>query len=168
MTWQTEEEFEEHFRKLRAHMELARPVFDQFSAKHGFHWRTQALGRSPRIIVDRPGDIELGIELAMNLDKIAVPITQLQFAPDLPHWLGVWALLDISGSPVHPAGLKSVLGLRLHKTHTVFEAAPFHEILPGLALHLEKLLSVAESWTPMDLIQTGYRVQLPAPDARQA
>jgi hypothetical protein len=59
-----EAEMKAHFEALNAHLLELRPIFDEFCDCHGFHYLDQvAVGRYPRIRIERRGPINLYFDL---------------------------------------------------------------------------------------------------------
>ena len=61
---------EEDFNNLREHLSLVRPIMDEFCRAHGFDYvNPGALGRYPRLRIQKAGEINRWFDLWMGLDK---------------------------------------------------------------------------------------------------
>ncbi len=144
-------EFLAHFAALNQHLEEVRPVFDEFCARHGFVYVDRiALGRYPRIRIEKVGTSTIWFDLSMDLDETGQRFEQ--FRRDRPYGLGAGACLDV------PDGSK--YGTRFWKTLTCFSGVPFDQVPGTLQGELETHLRTVSTWDAEYLKLHGERMQL--------
>jgi hypothetical protein len=145
-----QDDFEARYEALRDHLKELQPIFDAFCARHQFAYipRT-ALGRYPRIRIERSGEVSLYFDLWMQFDKNERQFET--FSRDLPYDLYAGAT---AGSP-H--------GTRLHKGLACFLGVPFDQIGGILEAEMEKTFRIIETWNLEFVLITGDKHQ---PDRR--
>lgn len=146
-----ETDFEAHFAALNEHLEEVRPIFDAFCASHGFSYvNRRALGRYPRIRIQRPGEPKIWSDLWMELDKHGQRFEH--FRRDLPYELSGGAYLDVQDG--------SKYGARFGTSLQCFAGRPFEEVGAVLQEQMEKHLLILEGWDSQCLKEHARRQQL--------
>lgn len=144
---------EADFEKLREHLDEVVPIFDDFCKKHGFAYvPRQALGRYPRIRIEKAGDINRYFDLWMELDKDGRRFEK--FDRHLPYELAVGASVvekDGNNPPI-----------RYQSAFVCFSGKPFDEIHRILLNELENHLLTLQKWDVCYLKQNGNRIAIRA------
>ncbi len=146
-----QDDFEAHFARLNEHLQEVRPVFDDFCAQHGFSYvNRKALGRYPRIRIDKAGAVTIWFDLWMELDDGGHRFTE--FSRDLPYELAAGAHAVVPDA--------SKYGIRFQKAIQCFAHKPFCEVGSILRSEMEKYLPIVEQWDLQYLKDHGTRIQL--------
>lgn len=142
---------EADFVALNEHLEEVRPIVDAFCARHGYVYVNRgALGRYPRIRIERPGEPKIWFDLWMECDKSGQRIER--FRRDLPYELSAGAYLDVQDG--------SRYGIRFGKCIQCFSGKPFHQVSAVLQTEIEKHLPTLDLWDSQHLKDNGKKVQL--------
>lgn len=146
-----EADFEAHFAALREHLQEVRPIFDAFCERHGFVYvNPGALGRCPRIRIERVGAVDIWFDLWMELDKDGRRFEKF--------WRGAPYMLSTGAHFVVPDGSSD--GTRFQNAQRCFSAMPFDQVASVLQAEMEKHLVVIERWDQEFLKANGDEVQL--------
>jgi hypothetical protein len=138
---------------LNEHLQEVRPIFDAFCAEHGFayvDWR--AVGRYPRIRIERPGSVTIWFDLWMEFDWKGRRFEV--FRSDLPYELSAGAHFHLPE--------ESEFGIRFQKAMACFSRIPFEQVPHILKGEMEKYLPVLETWDRSHLIKHGKKIMLGA------
>jgi hypothetical protein len=136
---------------LNEHLAEVRPIFDTFCTRHSFKYMNRlALGRYPRIRIERTRATNIWFDLWMELDDNGNRIER--FRRDRPYELGAGAYVDAQD------GSKS--GLRFSKVIACFSGLPFDQVGAVLLSELEKHLPTLECWDAQHLKENGLRIEL--------
>ncbi len=139
------------FAALSEHLEEVRPIFDDFCAKNGFVYVPRAaIGRYPRIRIEKSGATKIWFDLWMEFDKDGQRFEK--FRRDLPYELSAGA------SVVEQDGSK--YGIRFDKCFQCFSGKPFDQVSAVLQSEMEKHLPTLEGWNAQYLKDNGEKVQL--------
>jgi hypothetical protein len=139
------------FAALNVHLDEVRPIFDVFCAVNRFVYVNRtALGRYPRVRIERAGATKIWFDLWMELDKNGERFEL--FRRDLPYMLSAGA--DI----VVPDGSK--YGTRFQKCFMCFAGKPFDQVAAVLQNEMEKYLPTLEGWNEQYLKANGEEVKL--------
>ena len=139
------------FATLSEHLQEMRPIFDDFCAKNGFVYVPRAaIGRYPRIRIERPGATKIWFDLWMEFDKDGHRFEQ--FRRDLPYELGAGAYVDVKNG--------SKYGTRFQKSVQCFSGKPFDQVGAVLQSEMQKQLRTLEEWDVQYLKENGKKVQL--------
>ena len=142
---------EADFAALNEHVQEVRSIFDEFCARHGFMYvNRQALGRYPRIRIQRGDAPTLWFDLSMGLDKDGHRFER--FRRDLPYELDAGANVDV------PDGSK--YGTRFQKGLRCFSGKPFDQVAAVLQSEMQRHLRTMEEWSVQYLKENGQKVQL--------
>lgn len=142
---------EADFVALRDHLQEVRPIFDDFCAKNGFVYVPRAaIGRYPRIRIERTGATKIWFDLWMEFDKDGHRFEQ--FRRDLPYELSAGAYIDVQDGSKH--------GTRFQKAIQCFSSRPFDQVGAVLQSEMEKHLPTLEGWDAQHLKQNGKQVKL--------
>jgi len=146
-----ETEFKAHFDALNEHLLEVMPIVDDFCTRQGFFYlHRKAIGRYPRIRIERPGTPTIWFDLWMELD--ADGCRYEHFNPKLPYELGAGAYVDV-------AALADP-GRRYVKTFACFRHVPFEEIPGCLMGALEEHLKTLVLWDESYLRKYGMQIDL--------
>lgn len=141
---------EADFAALNEHLQEVKPVFDDFCARNGFVYvDRKALGRYPRIRVERVGATTLWFDLWMELDKEGRRVEK--FRRDLPYELSAGAYVDV------PDGSK--YGTRFSKRLQCFSGRPFDQVGAVLRNEMQQHLHILAAWDAQYLKDNGERLQ---------
>jgi len=139
------------FVAFNEHLKEVRPICDDFCARHGFAYVSRtAIGRYPRICIEREGPIHLYFDLQMDLDEKGQRFEK--FRRDLPYGLGAGAYI------VEDDGSK--YGVRFQKGLICFSGKPFDQVGAVLQSEMEKHLPTLEAWDAQYLRENGEKVKL--------
>lgn len=139
------------FAALNDHLKEVRPIFDDFCARHGFvPVNRAALGRYPRIRIERPGTVKIWFDLWMELDKEGRRFEQ--FRRDLPYELGAGGYVVVQDG--------SKYGTRFQRAIQCFSGKPFDEVGAVLHSEMENQLRALEAWDVQFLKNYGEKVPL--------
>jgi|SRR5580698_148853 hypothetical protein len=142
---------EADFDALSEHLDEVRPIVDGFCKRHRFEYiRGPAIGRYPRIRIQRAGPVTLYFDLWMQLDKNEKRFET--FRPNLPYDL-------YAGAEIHEVG-GSEFGATVHVGLTCFAGVPFEQVRGILESKLEKTLPLLEAWDVPYLRRKGERIRL--------
>jgi len=142
---------EADFDALSEHLKEVRPIFDRFCAANGFVYVPQlAIGRYPRIRIERPGAIKLWFDLWMELDASGRRFER--FVRDLPYELSAGASLIVQD------GSKN--RIRVQKAIQCFSDRPFHKISAILLSEMQEHLHTIEAWNAEYLHKNGMKIPL--------
>ncbi|MCA9253814.1 MAG: hypothetical protein R3E58_06815 [Phycisphaerae bacterium] len=146
----SDEEFEAHFERLRAHLVEVRPIFESFCSAYGYEMPTGSLGRYPRIRLDQEDEIIRFFDFYMTLDPNGQRYET--FARDRPYELGCGAFVDLDKGTPHAH--------RYGKAIIIYEDRPFHKVADTLMADLEEYEQVIRQWTLETLKKEGQRSSL--------
>jgi hypothetical protein len=143
--------FEAHFQALNEHLDEVRPIFDEFCARRGFVYVNKlALGRYPRVRIERTDERSIWFDLWMEFDKDGRRFEK--YSPNLPYELGAGADLIVQDG--------SKYGTRFQKAFSCFTGRPFREVPRILRSTMEHHLPLLESWDAKFLLDNGLKVVL--------
>ena len=144
---------EADFAALSEHLVEVRPLFDDCCVRHGFEYVSQsALGRYPRVRIERPGVPKLWFDLWMEWNKEGKRFER--FSRDLPYELSAGAYSVEQDGSAH--------GVRFQMSFRCFSGKPFDQVAAALLPEMEKQLQLLETWNVNFLKQSGTKVQLGA------
>ena len=139
------------FAALNEHLQEVRPIFDAFCARNGFAYVPQlALGRYPRIRIEREGATHIWFDLWMEFDENGQRFEK--FRRDLPYELGAGAYVFEDDGSKH--------GTRYDITSPCFSGKPFDQVGVVLQSEMEKHLPTLEAWDVHYLKANGRKVKL--------
>lgn len=142
---------ESDFFALNDHLQEVRPIFDAFCARHGFVYvNRKALGRYPRIRIERIGATTIWFDLWMELDKDRRRFER--FSRNLPYELSAGACIVVDDGSQH--------GSRIGRVFYCFSGKPFDEVGAVLESEMEKHLPTLEGWNEQYLLEHGQKVRL--------
>jgi hypothetical protein len=145
---------ETEFEVLSKHLEEVRPLTDRFCARHGFVYApAQAIGRYPRIRIEKPGSPSLWIELWMEYDADGRRFET--FTRERPYELSAGGEIHVDDG--------SALGARHQKAIVCFCAMPFENVAARLEAEMQRAFDIVRSWTPAYLKGNGLYVRLGRP-----
>jgi len=137
--------------ELNEHLSEVRPIFDSFCARHGFVYVNRtALGRYPRIRIEKTVAVTIWFDLWMGLDEGEKRFEL--FNPDLPYDLSAGAYVIVEDRSKH--------GTRYDITIACFLGKPFRDVPGILEREMERHLSTLEKWDAGRLIAQGRKVKL--------
>jgi len=146
-----EAEAKAHFAALNEHLKELRPLFDAFCARHGFwYMNRQALGRYPRIRIERTRTTTIWFDLSMGLDSNGKRFEK--FWRELPYDFGGGAYCVLQDNS------KQVF--RFGKIIDCFQNRPFDQIGSILIHEMEIHLPTLEQWDVQYLLSHGTKVPL--------
>ena len=144
---------EPDFIKLNEHLKELKPIFDAFCLRHGFAYVSRtAIGRYPRVRIERSGPITLWFDLWMELDENGRRYEQ--FRHDLPYELSSGAYIDALQHSKH--------GIRYQISELRFSGKPFAEVGAVLLKEMEDQLQILDKWDDRYLLDKGIKVELRA------
>jgi hypothetical protein len=142
---------EADFAALNEHLEEVRPIFDDFCIRHGFVYvNRKALGRYPRVRIEKTGATKIWFDLWMECDKNGQRFER--FSRDLPYELSAGAYVDEQDG--------SKYGVRFQKGLLCFSGKPFDQVGAVLRSEMEKHLPALKQWDAQHLKENGKKVQL--------
>ncbi|WLQ16773.1 hypothetical protein O5O45_12675 [Hahella aquimaris] len=142
---------ERQFEELNEHLKRVMPCVNRFCEVAGYEYvDRRALGRYPRIRIQRPGEICRWIELWMELDENGDRYER--FFDDIPYELSAGAKVEIAdGTPY---------GHRYFKTFVLFSRKPFREVPQTLEGQLRKAHVLLSGWDKTFVLTHGRKVVL--------
>jgi len=147
----TEEQFKKHFKDLREHLDLVRPVVGEFCSSTGYqHVEPRSIGRYPRIRIQKLGEVIRWLDLSMELDKDGNRYES--FFEGVPYELAAGANFHVEDG--------TEFGHRFQKSYSVFSGKPFKDVPEPLPEELRKGAAEIEGWTAEMLRKQGEKVQL--------
>src|SRR5580704_15841622 len=146
-----EADFEAAFEALREHLQEVRPIFDKFAARHNFEYLPRlAIGRYPRIRIQRRGAVTLYFDLWMQCDEQEKRFEE--FRRDLPY--------DLYAGAVTIEDDGSKYGIGFHKGLTCFSGTPLDQVGASLEGQMEQTLPTGEAWDVQYVEANGQKVRL--------
>jgi hypothetical protein len=144
---------ESDFDALNEHLGEVRPLFDQFCSQNGFRFVSRlAIGRYPRIRIEKPGSPKLWFDFRMELDLKGRRFER--FSRGLPYELAAGAYIVVNDEQERK--------VRFQKSIQCFAGKLFDQVHSTLPHDLRNGLQIVESWDSAYLRQNGARVQLRA------
>lgn len=142
---------ESDFIELNEHLQEVRPIFDSFNERNNFVYvDRKALGRYPRIRIERNGSTNIWFDLWMEYDEEGNKFEVFRY--DLPYELSAGAYVDVQEA--------STNGVRFQKCIQCFSGKPFNQIGVDLASEMQKQLCILEEWDVQYLKDKGERIRL--------
>lgn len=142
---------ETDFEALNEHLQEVRPIFDAFCASHDFVYvDRRALGRYPRIRIEKTTALKTWFDLWMECDKNGRRFER--FSRDVPYELSAGVYVDVQDG--------SKYGIRFQKAILCFSGKPFRQVGPVLRTEMDRCLKKLEQWDVECLKDDGTKVQL--------
>lgn len=142
---------EADFDALNEHLNELIPIFDRFCAQQGFKYvPNRAIGRYPRIRIERGGSINLWFDLWMELDKNGQRFEK--FRRDLPYELSAGASVVVQDDSGHR--------VRYQRAMQCFSGKPFDQVGGVLLNEMQQHLMSLKKWDVQHLKDCGSQIDL--------
>ncbi len=138
---------EQDFEDLAVHLHALEPAFESFCSKYGFMRVWGALGRYPRIRIERETDITVWFDLWMSLTPDGEKYAR--FFDSIPY--------DLSGGANVMVESSNPYGRMCHVAFSIWDRKPFSEItLASLFDAMAHFLPQLETWDVERLRSHGH------------